>query len=536
MDKITMFFKHNYHYFVCAFISVFSILVFYNNLEPSNINYMLNSDILYFASVFTDIFIDGNSFANWSVPGAPGFFPDMLFYFLLFAVFKNVALSSMVFAILQFYTVIFLFAYIIKLVTGINNKFLIYAVTLFYLLFVVVGIFGNGFIITFHVLSNTYHIGPFVNSLLSLVFMFKYFNHQKIKYLVLLLLTGIIAIISDKLYIVMFTVPALFSVIVMYNKSNLKQNSLILGTILTQIVLGVTFFNLLKLSGFLTIRDYSVAQISVPKMLSSAQLLFSQLYGYFKTDIFLSLIVLIPLVTFITLLVQLFITFFLNKTQQQLNYITRLKLFVLCYMFIVFFTPVILGDYIGTAKIRYNISALYIGVLTAPVLLYQIKINLYKKVLAIIISGTYIFLLINLTNYSKNKNSGLKNYLNFYPQISQAVDNANNTYELKKGVATYWGSKHAWLFNKSGKKIYTANPTGYANLWIVCNSDWFFKNNPATNNVFNFVILNKSEDTTLLISNMGAYKKLIDFNDYRVFIYPDFIYNPNTKAPVFINK
>ena len=120
---------------------------------------------------------------------------------------NSITWSAFLFGVIQFLTILFVFSYLINLVLNTKSQ-LVYLYNALLLLFLIVnGFWGGDFQFTFHILSNTYHTGPFVCALLSLIFIVKYFNTSNRKYLIPMILIGILSIISDKLFIIMFTIP-----------------------------------------------------------------------------------------------------------------------------------------------------------------------------------------------------------------------------------------------------------------------------------------------------------------------------------------
>ncbi len=538
MDKIVKFFKGNILAIVSFVITLISIYVFYSSLTGRQFTYILNADILYFPSLFIDLFKDGNSYSSWMIPGAPGFFPDNTLYFILMFITGSIPLSAFLFGLIQFMTIVYLFTYIVKLVLEEKSKYIVLIINSSFLLFVIVGIFGYGYSFTFQVLSNTYHNGPFVITLLSLVFLVKYLKNNKIKDLLLVVLFGVVSILSDKLYIIMFTIPITITLLLFIRKCNIKKIGLVVFAMIFKVFIAILIFNIIQLIDIVNIRTYSAKGLSVNNMIESWNLLSSQFGGYISDNFYTSIIIIIPILVLIYLIVSSIYNYFFKNGYKSFNIKLVFTIYATFFMIIVFFTPVILGDYNCVSKLRYNIYVLYLGVLFIGFVFFQLFKNRKRSMVPIIGVGSSVLILIIMLVQIKEKNliEKSENYFNYYPSQAQVIDIASKQINLKKGVATYWNSKPAWLFNTNKIKIYPCLDSGYANTWIVSSDDWFFAEPKDSNDVFNFVLFKNSEDTYRLFEYFGEPKDEINIDDYNIYIYPDFTYSKKTKGPIFLNK
>ena len=63
-------------FYVLSFIiGILSIFLYYVTRNKGwSLSILTNSDILYFPTLFKDIFVDGYKFEGWHIPAAPNFF------------------------------------------------------------------------------------------------------------------------------------------------------------------------------------------------------------------------------------------------------------------------------------------------------------------------------------------------------------------------------------------------------------------------------------------------------------------------------
>lgn len=539
MERLNKWLNDYWGVILAFIVSTFGILIFYTSLNPDELKHVLNSDILYFPSLYTDLFKNHSTINGWTIPGAPGFFPDMGFYFLLMAITGSIPLSALLFGVLQFFAIVVLFTYLVQLLTGIKLQSMYLLMTVLFLLFMFAGYWGHNFIIPFHVISNTYHLGPFVNSLISIIFIVKYFQTGLWRYIIGTIALGVVAIVSDKLFIIMFCIPMALSLGIFILSPERKKIIVSIGAILILTFLGITLFNGLRLWGPFEIRSYSSKGFSVEKIITSWNVLSHQMNGYLRRDFFNAILIILPIISLLVLSIIAARNLFFKKGYKQFNIQQLFAIYVIGFLLIVFFTPVLIGDYIGNAKLRYNISTLYLGVLCIGYIFYLVPFNglgiRFQKLFPIL-AAFIIIVALCIQLFSVDYRKSFTNYSNYYPEQAQVIDSLSKKMHLKNGLASYWNAKSAWLFNNHNCKVYSCLPSGNADEWIVCNRKWYFYQPSDTNNVFNFVLFRNNEDNTLLFNHFGMPIKKETVGNFTIYKFPDFVYDSNTKGPLFINN
>ncbi|MEO8066816.1 MAG: hypothetical protein ABI599_03890 [Flavobacteriales bacterium] len=192
-------------------VGCITVLATFLHAEDWELHYFFSSDTLYLPAIYRDIFVEGGSLSEWWLNAAPNFFPDMGLYFVLHWILGPFTVTSYAFAIVQFALIALLFRAICRESgMAIDERAIAMAVLL--MTFVVItGLWGADFGFAFQLLSNAFHMGAFVNALLSTWLLMRVLRGRGYWRLLALALAVFAGAISDKLFWVMFTAPAALS-------------------------------------------------------------------------------------------------------------------------------------------------------------------------------------------------------------------------------------------------------------------------------------------------------------------------------------
>lgn len=147
---------------------VFLILLSFSLAAPTEFEKeFLNSDCMYLPSVYRDIFIYKNDLSLWSFNAAPNVFPDMIIYFIILSILGNIAQAGIVYSVLQYIIIAALSDYILRKLNPEGN--LTGRVLLQILLLIphTFTLYTYDFLLHFQYLSNAYHLGAMVNTLIA---------------------------------------------------------------------------------------------------------------------------------------------------------------------------------------------------------------------------------------------------------------------------------------------------------------------------------------------------------------------------------
>lgn len=452
----------------------------------------------------------------------------MLFYFGLMSLSgANFIMSSFVFSFIQYFSILFLFRSLLKMLFPENYRLylpVIFVLLSFFLLEFF--FFSKDFFYTFYIISNSYHTGSFVMALVCLWLLLRCIHNRKPYLLALLALISLLSVVSDRLFIVQFSAPAFLVCLVYLKKLEFKRGVLLLSQLVLPVVIGLLLYKLIPRFNFASF-DNPHKLMALEDVWGSWQMLSGQMLAYMKEFSFRAVTLYLFFVTFI---MRIWMVFDLRRQKENWRFAFYI-LFSLFFDVIVFFAPVLNGNYSGYDTLRYNIYPVYFAVLNTAVTLAYLgtKPNLLSsfKLLRPLFSIIIVFLLgYSLVNISF---TGLSAFLNHYPPEVKRMDDVAEELRLKRGVANYWDAKKTTMFSKKGLKVYAV----YDDLVLythVTNRTWFYSDIP-----FNFVMLNQLNDTSLYKGHFKNTKVIKRPNGLFIALVPGFKYDrANGNAPVVI--
>lgn len=523
-------------------INVVLTIIIFATINEKQIYTYFNSDTLYLPSIYKDLFIDKSGLAGWHLNGAPNFLPDMLLFFIVRSFFNHFIPACFAFSLIQLVIILILLSILYKSIfKSINYLHLSFAIVLmsFFLLATLV---NDDFVYTFYLLSISYHLGVFIMLLISFIFLFKYIKSEKIIHIIILFILSIISIINDRLYIVMFSLPIYALILTLFIKTEKKKQFikiLIYNTL--SIFIGLFLFRMLRLSGYVHIIDLSWKVFNFNNIIPALKTFIEQHTYYLKEIDFRGIINLMFMVSFCIhlffLLKNLVLAF--NKKDYNQNEFIYLLLFTPTVL-IILVTPVINGNYISWALLRYNIYSLYLGIFSYAFLVYKLNIKIKFSinylslivVLLLTIESIYIIKKINENNISE----GLTSFMNYYPENVKCIDELSKEEVLKFGVAEYWKAKYITMFSKENIRVYTV--LNNLSIWYhVMNQNWYYKNKNGVfgNPEFNFIITNGINNQEI-INKLGIPTDTISCNDnWEIFKFKSFQFDNKTRKPSIVN-
>lgn len=420
----------------------FFVLVFFN-LSISEIeDFYINSDTLYQPSLYIDIIERQNDMARWHLNPSPNFFPDMGIYFLLmFVTGGHVLWSTFLFAMIQIVILDLLLLFLIRhLYPSKHFQLLIFGNLLFSLFSLTDLISGDsGF--CFLLLSNSYHLGSFVATLIGINLMLSILKHRRTWKWIALSLICLLGYPSDKIFLISFVLPTFLFIMIKIIRSSEKQVFvLLLSDILGSTLLGWATLNFMIWNGNLFIEEpHSFLNFS--NIIGSFKELSRQYVVFFERKNFITLILIL---SWLSLFLQLYLSIrnLIKKSGKDL--------FTLFFLinFAVIFAPILAGNYTGLDTIRYNFHGYLFSTLLLPLVLFEIRPNLIASTkLSFSILGFQGFIFIWLLVFIPQKPS---NYFEYYPAIARAADDFAEKTQKYCGTAQYWHAKVITLFSQKG--------------------------------------------------------------------------------------
>ncbi|MGB0881404.1 MAG: hypothetical protein ACPGSO_00515 [Vicingaceae bacterium] len=527
---------NSFSVYLTTLFNVIFILFSISLLNQDGLNVYINSDTLYLPSIFQDITEFGHTFNGWNLNPAPNFFPDMILYGVLAVFSNNFIVSVIAYSVVQYLLIVFLANKV--LLATVNNVERFYILTIGNLLLALIPLstyVANDFHFSFHLISNAYHNGAFVNALLALNFFVRFLKKGKYSLLTLLMLTIIVSVLSDRFFIFYFIVPVVgVSIIALFNKDK-KKNAFkfIIATILATGI-GITTFNLLKAFKLLVVFKRSLEL--TPQLIKDAWTIFSEQFSYYLSEfdtrsfaLFLSI--------GLTFLLGSYLYSFIKKNSLK-GSTTKflLVLFVFCFIPLVLIIPVLLGVYTGWDTIRYNFQVVIIGLLFFGLPFnYANQKTIKIATLSTITLITFSFLFSGFILFSGSFYSGLYRVTSFYPEKVETIDRIAKKHHLQFGVAPYWTAKYTTMLSKENVRAYTCFPE-MTPWYHATNENWYYLNPYTKDSVdFNFVVIQDSVHAHHFKNILGEPLKIVDTNDVVVYITKPFRYNRETYLPYYTN-
>jgi hypothetical protein len=253
---------------------------------------------------------------------------------------------------------------------------------------------------------------------------------------------------------------------------------------------------------------------------ASLIILFDQLFTYFLQFNFKTAIVLFGLISVFFICLFWVRIFYFSKDKRE-NPITIYLLFSILFSGLVFFAPVINGNYSGWDTLRYNIGFFFLAMLNFGMIVFllmgkeTVRLKSYNKLRIIVTLLAVIALAAGIFRYS---GAGVRSFFMYYPNEVKTIDDVAEKYDLKMGVGHYWEAKHTTMFSKKGVVIHPVfdDITPY---YHTTNENMFY----ADSAIYDFILLNRFEDTSTyrnyfgdgFLLDVGSNLKIVKVDPFR---------------------
>lgn len=452
------------------------VLLMFLALATADETVMLNyfhADSLYLPSIYKDLFLDGGSLRGWHLNHAPGFFPDMPLFFLLSALSGgNFIVATWLFGVVQLGLLTIALRGILKHL-GIRPEIMVWMHLAIALFFVEQTLFGKFNYMAFLSLMNAYHLGAFLNA----AWAWQLFLSKRKALLGLLIPLSLAAVVSDKLFVIYFLLPAMaLQGLKLRTPQGIRSNLPVLLLLISLAAGGWILSGKLANAGVYSVvsADNKVAHLEgIPEAMAAFGESFARLG---ETSPVSAGLMVLTLLTYVYLSAR----YIKNAIHRDA---TEWETWFWWVTSAILFAPLASGAFTGLDAWRYNLPALFLLWLVQARYVAHLGIHLWygRKVLA----GLCIVTLFITVLQTK----GLKKNLNFYPKYVEAFDALAESHNLKYGVAEYWDAKPILMFSKQDVRVYTA----FAELtpWYhVMNENWYYRQqeDPSQPVDFEFIV------------------------------------------------
>ncbi len=500
------------------------ILAWFSRLADYDIATFFSTDSLYLPSVYKDLVIDGNELKGWVFNPAPNFFPDMLLYFGLMPLCANsFMIASFSFAFIQVTALMYILSRIFKSLLPQHPKHwysLIFLLLTFFMMEYL--FFTREYYYSFYMLSNAYHTGSFIMAMLCLWMSLRYFIKPSARHLLSLLLISVFCIVSDRLFLLFYTIPAFSTALFFIGRIRSKAMLLFMSTLLLSAVLGLWCFCFLSQGKYFYI-DQPHKLMAFDDMKESLRIFTGQIGDYLSGFCFKSITIYLSMVAFIAIIVLYF------KTRQNGHWLLGYyMLFSTVFSILVISAPIINGNYTGYDTLRYNIYPFYLMPLNLALFLAYVVRNetwlQYGKRIALVV---YVLFFITACRFINT--TFLYRYFSYYPDKARILDAFAPGVGLKCGIAGYWDAKPVTMFSRKGLRLYPVFPD--LNFQAhVANMQWFHSN------TFNYLLLPDPVDTALCRQKFGPIRILKTGCGFSIVKTPDFTFPSPGISPVLLDS
>jgi hypothetical protein len=495
--------------------------------------YLIIADAMYLPSMYDDLIVHGNTFTGWNVNPAPNFFPDIPLYFLLNALFGNFQNATAAYALVQTAITSLLLLALLQRINAAKGYYYATLANICLMLLPFVHFIDNEYIFSLQLIVNSFHHSALLNGLACLIYAFSYLNSKNKWWLMAIFLHGSIGIISDKLVLVTFIVPAFVMCIVAIAKHK-KHALFLLSCVLLTLISGLVIFNQLKTSNLITI-PAPHKFLAYDNIIVSIEMITKQLKNYFSIKLVLGWMLTITLAAFLILSFfsfQKLSHFFKPSKAKNITNENFFHVFVAVFMVVVLIAPVLNGSYTGYDTIRYNYFTYIIGVAVFPYALIKLmKIGDWKLLFTSRIMVGLGVVVITFSTFFMDLND-YSYYKDFYPNRVRELDEIAEQKNLHYGVAPYGDSKIITLFSKQNLRVYTV----FEDLspWMhVSNPNWYYTriDDHTRRAKFEFVVTNSETAERLTNEKVGPIKESISLPSFKVQITPAFGYSAGSYQP-----
>jgi len=545
MSKIKCFLKNNYCLVIAILVSLALVLLWFASLTEQEMLILFSSDALNLSSIYHDIFIDGNSVQGWTFNAAPNFIPDMLLFFTLMAITSNFLTATFLFSFIQYFAIVFLFYAIFRQIAPLKSSvfsFFVYLFSFFLLFFLISKNIDNNFYYSFLIMSNSYHNGMFLMTLLCVLLSIRFFKKESWKTLILLFLLTAIAYPCDKLFLIAYICPMLLvSIVLLIGRENKRKIckfgivhvlGLLSGMAILYNLEHNTVFELTKMHQFINIDGIS----------NSWNMFYSQIKFYLSEISFNCLTVLLSIISFIWTAYYCINQFIrIRQKKQELSLFFIFESFVLFFVPMVIIAPILNGNYLGYDCIRYNYFV-FIVLLFNLVLLSSHFLEKHKY-FTIGLNGFLgltlsVFIVWNICKMDFV--SGLQNYFSNYTERARNIDIqfSENKAPIYGITDDYWYAKHVTMFSRNNIRLYVTYPNAIPFSYFV-NRNWYFGGGNWKHANPQFTFLLWTSDLPLpdfFITENPPYKSCVLDNGNTLHLVQPFIFDTQTVLPKLLEE
>ena len=533
MNRIKNILKGNWGLIVATLASVLLILLWYASSGDKEMYILFSSDALTLPSIYEDIFVNGNTFRGWSFNEASNFIPDMLLFFILMGITSNFLTSSLLFSLIQYLAIIYLFYVIFKKISTIRASVFALAIYLFsfFLLYFLV---DNDYYYSYLVMSNSYHNGAFFMALVSIWLSIKFIKKDSWITLIFLFLLCAIAYPCDKLFLIAYICPALFTgIVLLIARGNWKKICKFGAACILGLLVGMVILDKFKHNDVFQITRMH-QNIELDMITNSWNVFLLQMKTYLSEISFKSLTIILSIVSFIWTAYYGICQFIqIVQKKQNISLFFAFEIFVLFFVPMLILAPVLNGNYFGFDCIRYNYF-IFIVLLFNLILLSNKFLEKHRHLTTglNILFATALSTFLAWNIYKIDFIPQLKNVPNTYTERARSVDTLfPETETTVYGITdNYWYAKHVTMFSQNNIKLRVTFTDAIPYL-LLTNRQWYTGGGDGKHADLQFTFLFWNSDLPLpefFTTQNPPYETRILDNGMTLYLVKPFIFDAQT--------
>ncbi len=486
---------------------IFALVVIYlqHKLE---LHFFFNSDALYLPALYLDLFRDHGSLKDWFLTPAPYVVPDWPMYFLAARIFGQPYQAVAAFFVMQIVLAFVLLNAINKRLLDKKNALVAAAFSILFCCLIA----AERVVPFSFMLVSAYHYGAFLMLLLSVFLVIRGIQERTLagagKYVFAVFLVTMLASLSDKLFVVQFSLPAIAALLYMSVKSMADRKTVIafLLSISSGSVLGALLYTVVVPNALTTPAEFGLENLSA----NAHQLLTLAKHGLEGSVVAFAIIALFHLVAAGWFLFHLR----MDKTQYKLgNEVLFIVVFSLCaaigLVTVVLFNKMTLNG-------RYFIPLCFLPILFGPALAFKIFNETQAKMVSLSLLCGSAIVVFALGRMAMKDDQDIK--ADFYPPDIACIDEAISKHALRNGIAEYWDAKRVSVISKNTINIAQVFEDLSPHKWITTNA--------AFKDAYDFALINQNRQAPAqpnerrIIEINGKPKASVQCGSIKVLIYP----------------
>lgn len=471
-------------------------------------HFFMNSDALYLPTLYIDLFRNGGSLKDWFLTPAPYFVPDWPIYFLAMRIFGLPYLAVAAFFVVQ---ILLSFA----LVTAINRRFSEMPNALA----------GAAFSISFccllsarlvepfsFALISAYHYGAFLMLLLALWLVIGGIQKKTVadakKQAYGVFAVTALAALSDKLFLIQFSLPALAALLYMSIRSRIERKTAItfMLAICAGSVLGPLLYKAMASKAIDTPAGFGMENLS-----RNLHDLLAIVRGGMDGNAYAMAIVVL---FYLSVAALPWLAWRAGKVEYKpRNELLFVAVFSLCsgavLVLVELFNKMLLNG-------RYLIPLFLAPILFSPTLILGYLKKAAAEVFGVLLLFASAICIFALVRLAAENDASIKT--DFYPADVACIDGVIGKYGLRNGIAEYWDAKRVSVLSKTSVNIAQVFQDLSAHQWITTTAT--FKN------AYDFALINLDSLAPVqpneqhIVEINGAPAASVQCGKIKVLVYP----------------